>query len=186
MSLKDNLKNLREQAGYMQAKDFAKVAKIPYSSYAVYERGSWPNETNLIKIATALHVSIDELLGYNPNCSNTAAILDFFHKIGYSVKKVLYHPIIIDKPKQIGYEISTKNGRPFLIESNDDLLNLYQKIIFDKRANSFINNQRYTCTLEYLLDYEKSKRDEKEKNLKDTPDLVSSILKGLNSISREK
>ncbi len=66
MALKDNLKKLREKAGYKQAKDFAKAAKIPYSSYSTYERGSWPNEQNLIKIADMLHVSIDELIGYTP------------------------------------------------------------------------------------------------------------------------
>ena len=49
MALKDNLKRLREQAGYTQAKSFSKVAGIPYSSYAPYERGAWPNEKNLIK-----------------------------------------------------------------------------------------------------------------------------------------
>lgn len=47
MALKDNLKRLREQAGYTQAKSFSKVAGIPYSSYAPYERGAWPNEKNL-------------------------------------------------------------------------------------------------------------------------------------------
>ena len=65
MALKDNLKRLRENAGYKQAKEFAKAAGIPYSSYAVYERGSWPNEANLTKIASTLHVSMDELLGYS-------------------------------------------------------------------------------------------------------------------------
>lgn len=70
MALKDNLKRLREQAGYTQAKSFSKVAEIPYSSYAPYERGAWPNEKNLIKIATTLHVSIDELLGYSPSQSD--------------------------------------------------------------------------------------------------------------------
>lgn len=65
MALKDNLKRLRQNAGYEQAKEFAKAAGIPYSSYAVYERGSWPNEANLLKIASTLQVSIDELLGYS-------------------------------------------------------------------------------------------------------------------------
>lgn len=64
MSFQDRLKKYREVAGYKQAKDFAKAADIKYSTYATYENGSWPNEKNLIKIAAALHVSIDELLGY--------------------------------------------------------------------------------------------------------------------------
>lgn len=66
MALKENLIKLRERAGYKQAKEFARAAGIPYSSYIVYEKGSWPNETNLLKIARALRVSIDTLLDYNP------------------------------------------------------------------------------------------------------------------------
>ena len=64
MTLKDNLKVFREQAGYKQAKEFAKFAGIPYSSYSAYERGSWPNEENLVKLATALNVSVDTLIGF--------------------------------------------------------------------------------------------------------------------------
>lgn len=54
MALKDNLKRLREQAGYTQAKSFSKVAGIPYSSYAPYERGAWPNEKNLTQTSQVL------------------------------------------------------------------------------------------------------------------------------------
>lgn len=64
MALKDNLKRLREQAGYSNGKEFADVLDIAYPRYMTYERGSWPNEEILIRIAAALHVSIDDLLGY--------------------------------------------------------------------------------------------------------------------------
>lgn len=64
MTLKSNLRRFRERAGFEQAKEFAKFAGIPYSSYSAYERGSWPNEENLVKLATALNVSIDTLIGY--------------------------------------------------------------------------------------------------------------------------
>lgn len=64
MALKDNLKRLREQAGYSNGKEFADVLDIAYPRYMTYERGSWPNEEILIRIAAALHVSIDNLLGY--------------------------------------------------------------------------------------------------------------------------
>ncbi len=74
MALKENLVRLREQAGYKQAKDFAKAAGIPYSSYIVYEKGSWPNEKNLLKIAGALHISLDKLLGYDPELNNIQAL----------------------------------------------------------------------------------------------------------------
>lgn len=64
MALKDNLKRLREQAGYSNGKEFADVLDIAYPRYMTYERGSWPNEEILIRIAAALHVSVDDLLGY--------------------------------------------------------------------------------------------------------------------------
>ncbi len=65
MKFKDNLKKYREAAGYQQAKDFAAILGIGYTTYMGYEnRGAWPSQENLIKIAALLHVSIDELLGY--------------------------------------------------------------------------------------------------------------------------
>lgn len=65
LKFKDNLKKHREAAGYQQAKDFAAQLGIGYTTYMGYEnRGAWPSQENLIKIAAALHVSIDELLGY--------------------------------------------------------------------------------------------------------------------------
>lgn len=66
MSLQDNLRTLREKAGYTNAKDFAQnILHIPYSSYLGYEtRGTWPCEEKLIKIADALETSVDALLGH--------------------------------------------------------------------------------------------------------------------------
>jgi|GEM_PF-1099556 len=66
MALKDNLKRLRERAGYENGKELADAIGIAYPRYMTYERGSWPNEETLTKIATQLHTSIDELLGYQP------------------------------------------------------------------------------------------------------------------------
>lgn len=66
MALKDNLKRLRERAGYENGKELADAIGIAYPRYMTYERGSWPNEETLIKIATKLHVSINDLLGYQP------------------------------------------------------------------------------------------------------------------------
>lgn len=87
MALKENLVRLREQAGYKQAKDFAKAAGIPYSSYIVYEKGSWPNEKNLLKIAGALHVSLDQLLGYDPDLNNIQALKAKFAWYGYALEQ---------------------------------------------------------------------------------------------------
>lgn len=68
MSLKDNLKRLREQQG-LSGKEFASQLDINYSTYMTYEssnpqKARWPNEETLLKIAAALHTSTDELLGY--------------------------------------------------------------------------------------------------------------------------
>lgn len=88
MSLQDNLKLLRMKLGYNQAKDFAKFAGIPYSSYSAYERGSWPNEENLIKLARALKVSIDTLIGYTPEkVDKLTKAIALLEKSGYEVKE---------------------------------------------------------------------------------------------------
>lgn len=65
MQLNERLQQLREKAGFENAKLFAKAIKMPYSTYSTYESGkSEPKATALVKIATALHVSVDDLLGY--------------------------------------------------------------------------------------------------------------------------
>lgn len=154
MSLKDNLKQMREKAGFAQAKDFAKVAGIPYSSYAVYERGSWPNESNLIKIATALHVSVDDLLGYAPEQPDKAeCILDFFRRLGYTADRYAFTPLGHTE-KVDGYSIHTKEGRPFTIMSDSDLERLYNRIVFSKQIDNYIRQQRYMYALELLIQYE--------------------------------
>ena len=63
MSFQDNLIRLRKENS-PSAKAFAQTLGISYTTYHNYEKGAWPSEENLIKIADALHVSIDELLGY--------------------------------------------------------------------------------------------------------------------------
>lgn len=66
MSFNENLKEYRERSGYT-AKEFAKIIDLPYTTYISYEnQGREPKYDVLIKIAAALHVSIDELLGYDP------------------------------------------------------------------------------------------------------------------------
>lgn len=91
------MKRLRENAGYKQAKDFAKAAGIPYSSYATYERGSWPNEANLTMIASTLHVSIDELMGYTPSpLSTIQQIKQDFANVGFDDET--FYLVVFDPP----------------------------------------------------------------------------------------
>lgn len=76
MQLNERLQQLREKAGFENAKLFAKAIKMPYSTYSTYESGkSEPKATALVKIAAALHVSVDDLLGYHVDDFDTAAAL---------------------------------------------------------------------------------------------------------------
>ena len=70
MGFKENLKQYREGLG-ITAKDFARLVGVRYTTYVNYENvGTEPKYETLIKIATALHVSIDDLLDYKPDKLN--------------------------------------------------------------------------------------------------------------------
>ena len=65
MTFRDNLRHYREKAGYSQAKDFAAAIGVKYSTYIGYEsQGKEPKYDTLRRIAAALNVSIDTLLGF--------------------------------------------------------------------------------------------------------------------------
>lgn len=69
MALRDNLKRIREQHG-ISGKEFAQKLGLKYSTYMTYEtmnqqKSRWPNEETLLKIASVLGVSVDDLLGYS-------------------------------------------------------------------------------------------------------------------------
>lgn len=68
MAFQENLRYYREKAGYKQAKEFAKVLGITYTTYVGYEnKGREPKYDTLCKIADLLNVSTDELLGRKNN-----------------------------------------------------------------------------------------------------------------------
>lgn len=159
MAFRDNLIRLRQNAGYSQAKEFAKAANIPYTTYVTYEninpktgKSSWPNEDNLIKIASTLHVSVDSLLGYNYKAPDKLqnAINDF-EKCGFTIYEsglpdmlsVSFHKdksedipkVTFKKPLNAAnyqenkmalffYTFFTNN---FLVKK-DDFINIYEKL----------------------------------------------------------
>ena len=68
MFFRENLIRLRSQK-YVSARQFALALGIPYQTYMTYESATRPAEPKyelLIKIASLLGVSTDELLGYTP------------------------------------------------------------------------------------------------------------------------
>lgn len=139
--LKDNLKPLREKAGYSSAKEFAKVLGIPYSSYTGYEtKGTWPTQDLLFRIATALHVSIDELLGYEldrfDNYKQTAI------KNGFSVSAV--HEL---GGAQYVYITFTDS-----IDAKE-LETIYGNELFRDDYNERTNKHRFAATIPVFMDW---------------------------------
>ena len=71
MPFSEKLRHYRKRAGYKQAKDFANVLGISYTTYLSYEvEEREPRYNNLCKIATALGVTTDELLGHKTDGAN--------------------------------------------------------------------------------------------------------------------
>lgn len=65
MTFQENLRFYREKAGYSQAKDFAAALGMNYTTYIAYEnQGREPKYETLLRIAEALNVSINALLGF--------------------------------------------------------------------------------------------------------------------------
>lgn len=96
----DNLKKLREKTG-KQSKEFSKEVGIQYTTYANYEQGrSEPKLDNLIKIATCLKVSIDDLLGYRLN------EYEYYSKLitdmGYNISLNADNTVTVKAPHNLG------------------------------------------------------------------------------------
>ena len=65
MAFNANLKKYRLLAGFKSAKLFAKSLNIPYTTYMGYEnKNSWPPEETLVKLATALNIDVNTLVGF--------------------------------------------------------------------------------------------------------------------------
>ena len=66
-----NTKKLRQQTGLSQDQ-MARKADIPYSTYLKIESGTTPNPSiqNVLNIAEALGISLDELVGRKPRRSS--------------------------------------------------------------------------------------------------------------------
>lgn len=107
MPFKDNLKKYREKSGYT-AKAFAKTINIAYTTYLTYEnQGREPKFDTLIKIAAALHVSIDELLGYKADMANELTqSIQFLESIGFTINH--YHSKQLEKYQD--YFVITSNS----------------------------------------------------------------------------
>lgn len=107
MGFQENLRKYRVARG-LNAKDFAALLGIKYTTYLSYETaGKEPKIDNLCKIAEALHVSTDDLLGYTSKESSSQDKLlywlEFATNAGLPVKKHRDY-ILIDVADRTGKE----------------------------------------------------------------------------------
>ena len=71
-SFGERLKRLRDRAGFT-GKAFSDMIEVPYQTYMGYEnKGTEPKFDVLLRIASLLHVSVEDLLGYHPHARKTA------------------------------------------------------------------------------------------------------------------
>lgn len=119
MLLSERLQQLREKAGFENAKAFANAMGMPYSTYSTYESGkSEPKAAALVKIAAALQVSVDDLLGYHVDDFDKAAAL-FREATGKTAKRNGDKVQIEDDPVWTR-PISEKAFLAVMQEANDD------------------------------------------------------------------
>lgn len=112
MDFHKNLKMYREKLN-ISARSFAKKLNIPYTTYLAYETTNRePKFATLMKIATALNVSIDDLLGYNKEDKDDLTQgIDDLKRLGFKVEECtdekdtdryfLITPPILEKPLEI-------------------------------------------------------------------------------------
>lgn len=134
-TFQENLKKYRERLG-ISAKDFAAQIGVKYSTFSNYEnQGREPKYDTLCKIAAALHVSIDDLLGYKKDeWESTKSILD---REGYKIS----HPA--DSPSH-ALALSNKDGHTIPIVDERDLIQIV------KRARSQTDTIKYSIFPSYL------------------------------------
>jgi transcriptional regulator with XRE-family HTH domain len=153
MNFWNNLKAYRERTG-LTAKDFAAQLGISYTTYMGYENaGKEPRIENLAKIAAALHVSIDELVGYEPD--KVQYWIDTFQKVmsAHSAHLEEYLPGKRDisagvsfSAKKDGEQVSIMcrlNNELFELEkpNKDDFVKLMTSV--DKKVQNELN-EKYT------------------------------------------
>ena len=114
----NNLLTLRERKG-ISRKELAGILGVTVQTYGAYENGKRePNLDKLIKIAAALHVSIDDLLGYK-------------------VDQVDYWANII-RPTGFILKNTTANYDDLLVTFHDEEIAI-NKILFNETMRDFIN-----------------------------------------------
>ena len=142
-----NLKRIRAEKGYATAKDFITKGlknKIKYTTYAAYETNRLPPEKNIIIIASALKVSIDDLFGYDINfIKNKTAI-----EKALDILKAL--PIVTKRDtenKEVKILINSKEIASIPETEIVDIVDVYQ----DWYTKNYLKNMQRRLFLDGIL-----------------------------------
>ena len=147
-----NLRKIREKAG-LSRNDLAEKVGISVSALGQYEQGRRePDLQKLIAIATALHVSVDDLLGYHVDdftkCKDfieSARIEDSYYSVSVKPDNSVFMQEFIGKELPLRFCI---------FESKDDFIQFIQKL---KRGLTEMHEYRYA--LHMLVDSYMEKLD---------------------------
>jgi len=115
LTFAENLKKIREEAGFSSAKDFANKLGIPYTTYIPYEQGREPKLSTLLSISKALNVTIEKLIGVEEKRD-----LDYIREI---VKKILN--------KSIPYSLKECNEKHIILNFLYSRRPEYQEIVLE-------------------------------------------------------
>lgn len=172
----DNLTKYREKAN-ISRKELAAILGVSVASIGFYETGrNEPDLQKLVTIAAALHVSVDDLLGYHVDDFDKAAAL-FHEATGLNIKeidngtRIIVEPFVynggtinantfipIDKDTKNHFNI-LKDGYAILPVSKQVFLDSIKQCIqnFDKNIRprligpSIINQLIYASTIEHPI-----------------------------------
>ena len=177
MSFQENLRHYREDAGFSSARSFAEHIDVPYTTYLNYEnKNAEPKYEVLCKIAAALGVTTDQLLGYSLNDYDESVMI--LENAGLQVDDNRKDGLIaIDDVDHID-----SNGYPMwsaicFLDSRQDLIRLVKKAIDEHRA---ITKQIFDKTIRSILDKEESAKF-KERYRKTTGKLFPELSNPNNS-----
>lgn len=167
MGFQENLRKFREAQG-ITAKDFAAKVGLKYGTYFSYETaGKEPKLETLCKIAAALHVTIDNLLGYSiPSVEIQANIarragIDVKEKGGFysaSLPQDVYND---DKKTSIMDRklIDGLNLAPLPAADFDKAAKLARQHVIDEHES------RYRLWLLTMIDHQHYLRSQEEKHI---------------------
>lgn len=112
MSFGESLVTIRSAKG-ISRKDFAEQLQIPYTTLRNYETDQRePGHKLLIRMATLLDVSVDELIGYQPQNKTASSTLDEAVLETDPLRSTLLH----------NFDQLNQEGQERLAETSDDMV----------------------------------------------------------------